>query len=423
MNRLTRNTITLLTGNVGSAVLSLLLSILIGRVLGEAGIGAYGVVMAWVLPLRLLAEFGLGTLITREVAADLPLAPDILRTTTAARLILGGGLMLLLWLSAPLLSRDPAVVIGLRVSAPLILIEPFFGAFTAIFRAERVMWPIPLLNLGMLLTQVVLTALVLLRGATVIGVLLVNIGTSVGQLGAAYLIYRLCFLQEPGARSPDIRSLLRRAWPFALAAVLATAQVRVGLIVLEQLAGVGESGFYAAAGRFVEAGRLLPMAFFNALLPALASLAKQPAALDRLFRRAAWGLVILGVILSVGFLFAAEPLVTLTYGSAFIPAAPVLQVLMWSLLPALLRGGRTVYWYARGQEAFVNGVLLGLVLVQVLVLEYLVPVYGGVGAALALLLAEAISLPVMWWGPPGIKRATRRPPGCAERGMDQCSPR
>ncbi len=99
MSRLTRNTLTLLTGDVGSAALSLALSILIGRALGEAAIGVYGVVMAWVFPVRLLAEFGLGTLITREVAADPPLAPELLRTTTLARLLL------VLWWGPPGIKR------------------------------------------------------------------------------------------------------------------------------------------------------------------------------------------------------------------------------------------------------------------------------------------------------------------------------
>ena len=181
--RLARNTLTLLTGNAGSAALAFLLSILIGRALGTAGIGAYGVVMAWVFPIRLLAEFGVGTLLTRDVAADVRAGPDLLAATLPLRLLLGGGLAGLLWLAAPLLSHDPAVLAGLRISAPLVCIEPFFGAYTAIFRAERVMWPVAVLSLGMLAVQVILTALILVGGGGVRAALAINTLTSAGQLG------------------------------------------------------------------------------------------------------------------------------------------------------------------------------------------------------------------------------------------------
>ncbi|MBC8172002.1 MAG: oligosaccharide flippase family protein, partial [Anaerolineae bacterium] len=73
MSRLASNTLTLLTGNAGSAMLSLLLSVLIGRALGKDGLGVYAAALAWVYPVALLADAGLSTLITRDLAqADHP---------------------------------------------------------------------------------------------------------------------------------------------------------------------------------------------------------------------------------------------------------------------------------------------------------------------------------------------------------------
>jgi O-antigen/teichoic acid export membrane protein len=126
----------------------------------------YATALAWVFPLSLAADFGLGTLITREVAAAPGSASDYLRSAAAARLWLGGALMLLLMFAAPFLSSNPAVVLGLQISAPLIVILPSFGGFTAVFRARQDMWPIAWLNLGMLGAQVALTALVFWWAAT-----------------------------------------------------------------------------------------------------------------------------------------------------------------------------------------------------------------------------------------------------------------
>ncbi len=396
---LSRNTLILLISNVGSAGLSFLLSVLIGRALGEEGLGVYATALAWVLPLSLLAEFGLGTLITRDVAQDPDAGLAYLRATAAARLWLGGGLSALLVVLAPLLSDNPAVVRGLQISAPLIIILPLFGTFTALFRARQVMWPIPWLNVGMLVVQVGLTALVFLNGGDMIAALVVNMLTSAGQLAAAWLIYQWGFREGVGARhgSPLQTSLLlRRALPFAIAAALAALQTRVAFILLERLASAGEVGYYAAASRFVEAGRMIPNAFFGALFPALAVLAVQPLRLNQTFTRTMLGLASFGFLLGIVFLLFSSWVVEATYGARFSSAAPVLQLLMWSLLPALLRAGRTLYWYALGQESFVN-IVTGVALVlQIALSWWLIPRHGALGAAAATVVVESLAFAMLW---------------------------
>lgn len=413
-SRLSRNTITLLTSNVGSATLSFILSVLVGRVLGQDGLGVYATALAWVFPLSLIAEFGLGTLMTRDLAQTPEASDEYLRATTLTRLWLGGGLMLVLVVFAPLLSSDPAVVAGLQISAPLIIILPFFGAFTAIFRARQAMWAIPPLNLGMLAAQVGLTALVFQTGGGVLAALVVNTLTSAGQLIAAWGMYRWKFrrLTPPPNPLPVYRagesenptiarlqmlSLLLRAWPFALAAILAALQARAGTILLERLTDTAQVGYYAAATRFVEAARMIPNALFGALFPALAALVAHPHQFHHTFRRVTLGLASFGLLLGVGFSLFATPVMLLTYGDAFASAIPVLQIAMWSFLPGLLRAGRTLYWYAQGWEQFTNIVTGAVLVIQIALSLWLIPLYGAVGAAIVSLITETAAFIWLWW--------------------------
>ncbi|MEO8394588.1 MAG: oligosaccharide flippase family protein, partial [Chloroflexota bacterium] len=274
--RLSRNTVTLLISNLGGAGLSFLLSALIGRTLGADGLGVYAATMAWLLPLSLIAEFGLSTLMTREIALDFAIEHPYLETVTRSRLLMGGAIMLLLIIVAPLLSRDPLVVAGLQISAPLVMIGPFFSALSAIYKLRGQMWPIPYLNIGMLIAQVILTFFALRAGGGVIAVLILNVVTSAAQLIAAWWIYRWRFYDALRAHlkaAPALLPILRRAVPFALAAFFATLQTRLSIILLERLATTAEVGYFSAAARFVEAARLVPNAFFGALFPALAVLA------------------------------------------------------------------------------------------------------------------------------------------------------
>lgn len=194
----------------------------------------------------------------------------------------------------------------------------------------------------------------------------------------------------------QVYGLLRRAWPFALAAVLAAVQLRLNAVLLERLATTGEAGYYAAAARFAEAGRVIPNALFGALFPALAALAADRYSLERAFRRVMLGLAVFGLALALVVTPLAGALLGLTYGESFSPAAPVLAAAMWGLLFALLRGGRTLYWYARGGEQFTNAVTAATLALQLALGLWLIPAHGAVGAALVGLLTEAMALLLLW---------------------------
>jgi O-antigen/teichoic acid export membrane protein len=399
MHKLPHNTLLLLLNNVGSAVLSFVLSVMIGRALGEVGLGIYATALAWVFALSLVAEFGIGTLLTRDVAHDGALADQYLRAASLARLWLGGGLTLALVILAPLLSDNPQIVTGLQISAPLVLILPLFGNYTAIFRAQQQMWPIPWLNLGMLAAQVGLTALIFALGGNVMQVFLVNTATSAGQLVTAWWIWRRWFAHDGrghnGVVSLPIGTFMRAAWPFAIAGVLAAIQTRMGTVFLERITDTSSVGQYTAAMRFVEAGRMIPNAVFGAIFPMLVSLASSPQGLQHRFRKLLGGLTAYSILLgALGIVFAPILLAT-TFGAQFAPAAAVLQVAMWSLLPSILRSSVTLYWYALKRERFANWLSGVGLLVQFMLSLILIPRYSVIGAVGVNIIVDTAVLLIM----------------------------
>ncbi|MBN8634841.1 MAG: oligosaccharide flippase family protein [Anaerolineae bacterium] len=390
LSRLPSNTLTLLGSNLGGALLLFVLSALIGRTFGSPGLGVYAVALAWVYPLSLVVEFGLTTLMTRAISADSTQIPAYMESITVARLLLGGGALIAFYLAAPLISRDPVVITALQISAPLIVIQPFYSQFTSVFKAQGRLWTIPALNLGMIGAQVVLTAIALANGGNILHALSLNTVTSAGQLVAAWWLYQRLTLAEQ-ARLPlslgrggwgvRLVTLLRAAFPFALAAIFAALQARMVILLLEQQ--VIEAGYFSAANRFIEAAKLLPNAFFAALFPLIGSASVQGA-----FRPAALGLAAFGLVAGIGFTVTAPLLLTLVFGGGFQPAVPTLIVLGWSLLFFALRGARTIYWYAHSGEHFVNGVNAFAVVAIFVLSAALIPAYGAVGGAVAVLLTD-----------------------------------
>jgi O-antigen/teichoic acid export membrane protein len=418
--RLSRSTLWLLVSNLGSAVLAFLISVLIGRWLGERGLGVYSASLAWVYPLSILADAGLNTLLTREIARQSGQESALLRASLHIRWLIAGGLALCLFALAPLLSADATIISGIQLSAPLVFVLPTFGLYTAIFRARQQMWPIPLLNLGMLIAQAAPTAIVLARGGTIRDTFLINTLTSAAQLLAAWWLYRRYFLQhrdkgttdltaqaqrtqrkkelEPPSTNLELEAgswklvaLLQQAYPFALAGVLAALQARLAILLLERGASPEAVGQFAAAARITEAGRMLPNALFGALLPVLAIGSDQ-----LLLRRIYLGITAYGLALTVLIVLGATLILQLTYGESFLRGTLALQLSALALVPGLIRAVQTLAAYARGHESQVNRVILIGIVVQIAVALWLIPAQGAAGAAASLLVSEIVMVILLW---------------------------
>ncbi len=398
MNRLSRATSILLISNITGAALSFVLSALIGRIAGADGLGVYAAIGAWIFPLSLIVDFGLSMLLTRDLSQRPEQSDHLLRLSLIERLLVGSVVMLALWIFAPILTNDPLAIAGLRLSAPMVIILPMFSSFTSVFKAHGSMQPILWLNVGMLATQVLLTGLAFALGYGVMAAVALNVLTSAGQLTAAWLIWRLRFRQgtNMGDSSAELRELLRRAAPFALAAIFAALQLRINLIILEASAPIAEAGYYAAASRVVEAARLAPNALFGALLPSLAGLVVSRVLMARTFRRAQIGLLAYGSGFALVCTLFAAPIIDLIYGADFAPAVPDLILLSWGLLFSLQRGAKTLYWYALGYDHYINVCNLLVLLAQIGLSLLLIPQWGASGGAAAYLTAEFIGMIVLW---------------------------
>ncbi len=434
MRRVSHNTLILFANNAGGALLAFLISVIIGRGLGQAGLGQYAFVTAWITPLTMLADFGLGTLITRDAARDKSGAPALLHAANRVLPLIAGVTLLLAWIAIPLSGFVPPLSIALGLVALLILLDPWYGLYTALFRAFEHMKPIFAVNVGGLVVQLFLTGIVLASGAGLIGAVAVLVIVNIGQWGAIWGWWRikpspLAPLPQAGegrtqhaaapsltnrkknspahrADSPStvqwergvggegysLRALIRRAAPFALAAVIGALAVRLNVLLIDRLAGDAATGQYSAASRFVEAGRLLPNAAFGALFPALAGLSADRAVLNRLFRRAMGGLGLLSAALAIGLTLTAPLLLRLSYGGSFVDAALVLALLGWSLVPATARGLVSLYLYSLGREGIVNRIALLALIGQAAIGLVSVAKFGAMGAALTAILTESVAL-------------------------------
>lgn len=402
LTRLSRNTIYFMVLNVATALFSFLISVIIGRGLGAAALGQYSLALAWSLTLAQFADFGMNTLLTRELAQTPAATPRYLTASLIPKTVLGLMLALFLLGFAPVITSQPETAIAVQLSALLILLNAWFSSFLTVFRAFGRATPILVINTVGLLLQTGLTFGLIVAGYQVYAVILLVVLVAGIQCLVAAFWYRLQFHFPDKPASPDVKfilQLLRRALPFAIAGIIGSLELRANIFLLGWLQGEQAVGYYSAASRITDGLRLAPNAFFGALLPALAllSVREHAAATQRLFRRAQWSLFAFGIVVALAITLFAQPLMEWTYGAQFESSRTVLIVLAWGLIPALALGLLVLLLYAQHQERVVNLVLaIGLALHVGMAIPLILS-YGAVGAALAALLSDVVVCALLFW--------------------------
>jgi len=152
-------------------------------------------------------------------------------------------------------------------------------------------------------------------------------GLAISNAIATVVILRLAPERpRPGWDRETAVQLIRIGLPPALTSMLLLAIVNVDFVVVGRVLGVGSLGFYALAFNVANwPWNLLSISIRQVSLPAFSRLADDRAGLEDAFARSislAGGLAVLGGVLLAAL---ATPLVTILYGTKWLPAVVALQ--------------------------------------------------------------------------------------------------
>lgn len=184
------------------------------------------------------------------------------------------------------------------------------------------------------------------------------------------------------------RALLRNGWPLMLSSAMIMIYMRIDQVMLGQMSSPEELGAYSVAVRLVEAWYFLPLAIVASVYPSIVEARGVSEALFYERLQKLYGLMaLLGYAVAVPACLLSGWVVSVLYGPAYAKAAPMLAVLVLSLVFTNLGVARSTFLTAMNwNKAYLFTVFLGAVANVVLNLA-LIPRYGGLGAAIASLVA------------------------------------
>ena len=390
----------LAAANVIAPLCSVGLVLAIARLGGIEMLGKYSLLTTVFVLGQNCVPLGLPIILTREVAAAPRDAGRWFVAACAVSLACVGAVVLV---CGPLIGAtvgDAPLATGLV----LVLLALLPSVFT--LHGEAV-----LLALGRAV-DVVVIAVVENAARAAVGVLLVLAGWGLGAIAAAILVLRalaaaatLAVMRRRGVTcgvrpaAALCRTLARHVPVVGTIPVVNAIYGRADVFVITLLGSWTDVGLYGAATRIVDLARTVSPAYGKAVYPLLARLhASRSREFAVLGARAVREVVIVAATLAFGIAAFSGSMIHTLYGPQLAPAASVLAVLAWTLVPAALATVLAQLLFAADRQIVDLRVNVIATVASVALNVVLVPRLGALGAAASALAAGTLYAALQYVG-------------------------
>lgn len=361
--------------------------------LGLDGYGDYAIVLTVSTLVFVFAELGLTVLLARELASHPGREDEIARAVLALRLASAAAIMLVSVLVVPLLPYSTQVREGLliAIAGSLVgLVSLFPNAF---FQVHLRLGRVALLEVFLRSTALLLMVVVVVADLGFLAFVAATALAWVLSLGLSFALLRPFWRPRLGAPWTDVRSMLVRAVPVGLVAVLGLLHFKVDALMLSLLKPPADVGIYTIAYSVIEQALVLPTLLMAAVFPILSRFVatqspSAPDVVDKSFRF----LGLLGIAAAVGVFVLAAPLVHLLAKGDFDQSVTVLRILAFALIPLFATVPFANLLVAMGAlRLVVLASALGIV-INIALNLFLIPAYSTTGAAGATIFSETLGL-------------------------------
>jgi len=186
------------------------------------------------------------------------------------------------------------------------------------------------------------------------------------------------------------RSLLAESWPLMLSGLAAILYMKLDQIMLGQMLGNDAVGVFSAASRISEIWYFVPMGVFTSVFPTILRLKKidEQIYLEKIQK--IYDLFILASIVFAALTnVAAAMIIRGLYGTGYAESADILSVQVWNGVFVTMGVLRSIWLITEGLQSHAMRYMGISLLVNFLANLYLIPEFGGVGAAWSSVFAQA----------------------------------
>lgn len=369
--------------------------VVLARYLGPEQFGILAYAISLVSIFAVAGHVGLSGLVVRELVKD----PENKNTIMGTSFVLKGlgyliGFMLVLitdFITEPLGSVEfwVLLIIGLSlIVKPLDVIDFWFQSllqakYTAISRTVATVISSALkLLLVFLGAQLILVAIAHLVQAVIGTMLLITF----------FILKSKLKLTDWQFSKDKAKELFSQGWVVFLGSIFAVIYLKVDQVMIKWLVGAEEVGIYAVAASLSEAWYFVPAAIVASFFPKLIKLKQEnPKQYHYRLQQLFDFLFVLALVVAVLVTVLAQPIISTLFGEEYLGTIPILVVHIWAALFIFIRAVFSK-WILIENVLMFSLITQGLgALANVALNFWLIPLYGGLGAAYATLIAYAMA--------------------------------
>lgn len=383
------NTLMLMGASVFNTVVSIVTTALIARAIGPELYGRYTFGLTYVLVFSVFSNFGIESLFIREASrekAKLELIDDILPLKLALSVMTVG----LVVVSLYVLDYPQEIVEVVRILCVGLFFQVLYECLMSVSKALEEMHVVALFSV---LFRVVSAAAIIVSIVSGIGftgiVSAFAIGNAVAFLVAVWVHARRWGLRRVGVRVNAWLSLIRQGYPFFLSALVSMLYGKINVLMLSKMVSEADLGYFMAVSNLVDNLFFIPMAFNMTIFPAFSRMyGSSQDALRQSYEKIVRYLMILTMGVSVGTVLVGTEVIRLLYGDQFVPAAPVLSILIlyWAL--AFFSNVLSSLLFSIHQERVQARIMVVAAGVSIVLNAVLIKYLGIMGAAYAAVVTE-----------------------------------
>jgi O-antigen/teichoic acid export membrane protein len=394
VRRIVMNTGWLFADRILRLFVGLFVTVWVARYLGPSQFGSFNYAFAFVALFSALANLGLDNIVVREIVRN-PVSKDEILGTAFVLKLAGGAVAVITTIVTILLLRPHDGLTQWLVG--IVAAGMVFQAFDTIdlwFQAQ-VKSQYTVLAKDVVLLVLALVKVILVRWqASLIAFAWASLAEIVfGAIGLS-IAYRVS-----GSPMRDWYPSLRRArgllldsWPVIISGCAIMIYMRIGQVMLGDMAGENELGLYSVAARLSEIWYFIPTAIVSSVSPyIIGTKEKNETLYYRRVEALSCGMIWLALFISVPTTCLSGSLIGLLFGPKYVGSGPILAIHIWGAVFVFLGVAQGVWDLTENlMRVSLQRTLIGA-MISVLANLNLIPRYGGIGAAVATVASYAVS--------------------------------
>ena len=180
------------------------------------------------------------------------------------------------------------------------------------------------------------------------------------------------------------KRLFSRSKYYILSGMMVTVFAQTDKIMIKMMLGNAENGYYSTAVTCASLTSFVFLAVIDSLRPVIYEKKKQD---QQVFERnisILYSIIIyMGLAQSVVFTVLAKPIIVILYGTEYLPAVLLLQIIVWYTAFSYMGNVRNIWMLAEGKQKYLWVINMSGALLNVAGNFVLIPLLGSAGAAIA----------------------------------------